>query len=64
MRHTIGAFAVVLDLEDRVLLCHRTDRDPLGFCADIRGCCGPHDPTESRARHRPQGAPCGNSPWL
>jgi mutator protein MutT len=25
--HTIGAFAIILDVEGRVLLCHRTDRD-------------------------------------
>ena len=26
-RHTVGAFAIVLDSDERVLLCHRTDRD-------------------------------------
>jgi ADP-ribose pyrophosphatase YjhB (NUDIX family) len=25
--HTIGAFAIILDNESRILLCHRTDRD-------------------------------------
>jgi mutator protein MutT len=25
--HTIGAFAIILDADERVLLCHRTDRD-------------------------------------
>jgi 8-oxo-dGTP diphosphatase len=25
--HSIGAFAVILDEQNRVLLCHRTDRD-------------------------------------
>jgi 8-oxo-dGTP diphosphatase len=25
--HSIGAFAVILDKNDRVLLCHRTDQD-------------------------------------
>jgi ADP-ribose pyrophosphatase YjhB (NUDIX family) len=25
--HTLGAFAIILDADSRVLLCHRTDRD-------------------------------------
>ena len=31
MTRSIGAFAVVFDPQDRVLLCHRTDRDALNL---------------------------------
>ena len=27
MTHTVGAFALIFDAENKVLLCHRTDRD-------------------------------------